>query len=198
MATDWNMPPRAKGCLACERVFEPGEAFEVRLYEAADGYERRDYCLGCRPADENDALGVWKTRRPLPAGKKVQPFDREAIYSFFVRLDPDDPAKTQFRFVLALLLWRKKVLKFERSSGEAPRETWHFSVPRTGELHDVPRPELDEDRIEQLSNQLESLITGEPAKLAVIPAEPELESKTESETELESETEREPDAERAQ
>lgn len=162
MSAEWNMPRRTEACAGCQRGFEFGETFQAFLYEVADGYERRDYCAACQPPEVPAAVGVWKTRRPEPASRAVRPFDREAIYAFFERLeDAVEPQKVQLRFVLALLLWRKRVLKLERTAQLDDRDTWEFTAPRTGTLHRVARPELDEEELERLSEQLEHLLAGE-------------------------------------
>ncbi|MEW6250701.1 MAG: hypothetical protein AB1716_08625 [Planctomycetota bacterium] len=85
----------------------------------------------------------------------------------FLPCTASDPAQEQdaiekrvrLRFVLALLLWRKKVLRLERTLALADHEVWEF-VTRTGAVHRVPRPQLDEAQLEQLSVQLEELLAG--------------------------------------
>ncbi len=172
MSDNWTMPRRAEQCAACERTFDIGETFQAFLYEAEEGYARRDYCLDCVPADQALVIGAWKTRRPEPATRKVHPFDREAIFGFFERLaDAEQPHQVQFRFVLALLLWRKKVLKLERTAEEDGHEVWEFLVPRTGVVHHVRRPELDEEQLQHLSEQLELLLAGQPGELDTVARE---------------------------
>jgi hypothetical protein len=175
VATDWQMPRRNDACAGCGRAFEVGQPLQAFLYESRAGYERRDYCLGCQPADQPEPLGIWRTQRPAPPTRKAQPFDREAVYALFQRLeDEEEPEKIRLRFVLALLLWRKKVLKFEGSEAVGGQETWQFSVPRTDETHHVPRPALDEEQVEWLSAQLERALAGRPdaAELAETGVEP--------------------------
>ena len=169
MSVDWSMPRRADVCASCQRAFAVGEAVQAFLYDAAAGYERRDYCQTCQPPEQPAPLGVWKTRRPEPATRKVQPFDREAIYGFFERLeDAQEPHQVQFRFVLALLLWRKKVLRLERTAAVDGHEAWEFVAARTGTPHRVVRPELDEQQLERLSGQLEQLLAGQPGELDIV------------------------------
>lgn len=160
------MPHRADACAACGHGFEIGETFHAHLYRTDAGYARQDYCLNCHPPAAPDALGHWKTRRPEPTARKIQPFDREAIYSFFERLeDAHEPGHLQFRFVLALLLWRKKALKLERTMQGADGEAWEFVAVRTGTPHRVVRPDLDEQQLERLSEQLERLLATAPGEL---------------------------------
>jgi hypothetical protein len=166
---EWEMPRRGERCAGCQSEFGPGDVIQAYLFESPKGYERRDYCVKCRPPDEPFAIGSWKTRRPQPAARKAQQFDREAIQRFFEQLeDADTPEKRQLRFVLALLLWRKKVLKFERSAADGGREVWHFVAPRSGAAHAVVRPDLDEARLERLGEQLEGLLTGEVGDLNAV------------------------------
>ncbi len=174
MATEWNMPRRTDTCQACTRGFEIGETFQAFLHETDEGYERRDYCQKCIPENPAGAIGSWKARRLAPATKKVLPFDRDAVYAFFELLeDAEASHQVQFRFVLALLLWRKKALKLERTTEQNGRELWDFVTPRTGARHSVERPDLDEAQLEQLSGQLEQLLAGEPGDLDVVVADPE-------------------------
>lgn len=168
MNSEWSMPRRADACLGCQRRFESGETFQAFLYDTSAGYERRDYCLRCGPPATPAPLGVWKSRRADARAKKSAPFDREAIYAFFERLeDAHEPNEVQLRFVLALLLWRKKVLKLERTAALVERETWEFVAPRTDTLHRVVRPDLDEEQLERLSNQLEGLLASGSGSLGV-------------------------------
>ena len=173
MATEWHMPRPGQVCAGCARGFEPDETFRALLFETPSGYERRDYCAGCTPPERPAPIGTWRTRRPAPVTKKVQPFDREAIYSFFLRLeDPDRPEQVQFRFVLAVLLWRKKFLKFERSLAVEGCECWEFSTRGSPDTHRVERPDLAEDQLERLGQQLEQLLAGEPGDLDTPTAAP--------------------------
>lgn len=171
MSSDWKMPRRGEQCCGCGRPFEPGQVLRAALYPGDEGYERRDYCPACPPPAEPAPVGCWKTRCAPPATRKLAPFDREAVYGFFERLaDADGPQQVQFRFVLALLLWRKKVLRLERTDSAGGREVWAFVAPRTGAVHEVVRPGLDEAQLDRLSGQLEMLLAGLPGDPDAAPA----------------------------
>lgn len=166
MSTDWQMPRRHDACVACAASFEIGAYFRAYLYETPAGYERRDFCLGCTPAEPCEPIGSWRARRPEPSTRRVRAFDREAVLGFFQSLaGAESPEKLQFRFVLALLLWRKRMLKFESSEVCDGVDTWVFLLPATGERCRVGRPDLDETRIEELSRQVEDLLAGGPGEL---------------------------------
>jgi len=79
----------------------------------------------------------------------------------FRRLEDDQqPRKVQLRFLLALLLWRKKTLRLGHTEKTADGEVWEFVATATEDVHRVLRPALDEEHLEQLSAQLEQLLSG--------------------------------------
>jgi hypothetical protein len=164
MQQDWHVPRSGERCGACQREFAVNELFQAYIDEAGEGFARRDYCLDCAPANAGTAVGSWRTRRAAPSPKKNPPIDREALYGFFQALGtPEEPQKRQFRFVLALLLWRQRVLKLVDTATDESGEVWSFVEPKSGDSHAVPRPDLDDTEIERLSAQLEQLIAGEGA-----------------------------------
>lgn len=182
MSTDWSMPRRAEVCAACQHPFEVGESHLAAIYDCPTGYERTDVCLDC-PADASRTpLATWRSRRPAPSHPRSQPFDRQAIFGFFERLESStSPQQIQFRFLLGLLLWRKKVLRLDTSSTNGAQESWEYVLVGQDRRFTVIRPDLDEAQLEDLSAQLESVLAGgdaetlDPAVTAAIPGTTESE-----------------------
>lgn len=179
MAQDWNMPRRGDHCRGCQRVFEPGDLYRALLFETEHGYEREELCLECPPRSD-DFLASWRTRRPLPTGPQRVRLDLPAVFSFFERLsDATEPEKIQFRFVLALLLWRKKALRLQDTGMTENGEIWLFLRPKSDDRYEVLRPALDDQRIEELSEQLETLLSSGVAEFPEAAA-PQAESAAEA------------------
>jgi hypothetical protein len=138
-----------------------GAGFRVFLSLVDGAFQREDVCDACPAPAHGGVVGWWRTRRKAPPERRSHAFDREAVYSFFTRLEEDAQAdKRQFRFVLALLLWRKKVLKLTDTADRAGEEAWNFVAVHDGRKFAVVRPDLDEAQIERLSEQLEALLSG--------------------------------------
>lgn len=171
MATEWQMSRRSDHCLSCAAALGAGAVYRAYLYESAQGYERRDYCDVCTPPADPAPVGFWRGRRPVSTDSaSAAPFDREAVFAFFQRLSDDTPERRQFRFVLALLLWRKKVLKLESADSGANGETWRFVAPHVGESYAVERPDLSDDDATRLSADVERLIAGGQADETLLAA----------------------------
>ena len=81
------------------------------------------------------------------------------LVSFFDRLAEETEAeKINFRFVLMLILMRKRKLKYESSRTEEGREVWTLRVTGEDRTVQVVNPHLAEDQIEQLSSQMGQIL----------------------------------------
>lgn len=161
---EWQIPRSQQHCTGCQRAFDVLEALHAFIYDSSGQLERRDFCGPCSAQAPEGAVGSWRTRRPEPASRKTPVFDRQGLFEMFESLaSSDDRQRCEFRFVLALLLWRKRVLKLQATDREGPLEIWQFIAPHTAQAYRVERPDLDESRIEQLSRQLEELTHAESA-----------------------------------
>ena len=108
-------------------------------------------------------VGTWRTRIPRPKEKKKLFVDDELLVNFFERLEGAlPPEKVNFRFALALILMRKKLLIYD-GSNKLPdgREVWAMHL-KGGPACEVLDPRLDEEKIAQVSQQLDEILEGEP------------------------------------
>jgi hypothetical protein len=58
-----------------------------------------------------------------------------------------DPSKVNFRYVLALLLMRRRRFQFEEARNKAGHEILVLRCGRTGARHEVPNPGLSDDEM---------------------------------------------------
>ncbi len=166
-------------CFATDRAFEEGEAFHSVIVETPTGFERRDYCDEAWTGAPDDAICHFRTRMQHKAPRKKTFVDDTVLMTFFDRLrDATEPAKQRFRFVLALILLRKRLLRYENSRREGDGEVW--IMRRTGDRsrHEIFNPGLSEDEIGEITAQLGSVLH---ADLAEAEAEDEVDGGAESE-----------------
>ncbi|MFH0911309.1 MAG: hypothetical protein V1918_07405, partial [Planctomycetota bacterium] len=113
---DWNVERGARRCAATGRAFEAGETYYSALVEEGDSFSRFDYSPEAWGREEKDRFfSFWRTRLPAEGEEPRRRFvDTEVIHRFFTRLEEaESPAKLAFRYLLALLLIRKRVLRLE-------------------------------------------------------------------------------------
>ncbi len=159
MTTEWEVPPPARRCATDGREFGVGELFRTILFQTDAGFERREYCLTCAPRGGEVVVGSWTARRAAPAERPR--LDLPGLVRLLRSLDGDAGAdRARLRFVLALLLWRKKKLRLASSHETATGEVWLFEEPDSDQRFEIVRPDLDTDDLDRLSVQLEQLVSG--------------------------------------
>ena len=166
MAKEDNIARSGGHCVRCEKALEPKEAFVATVVEQDGALVRRDWCLACweDPArgDAGELFGQWRSVVPEPAAKRRLFVDDDVLMNFFLRLAGDaDASRQAFRFVLTLVLMRKRLLTYLRSRrDEDGREVWLLRQ-RGGAEHEVVNPELDEERIAEVTEQLGEILEGD-------------------------------------
>jgi hypothetical protein len=129
-----------------------------------EGLDRLDFSAeawesGHRP---ERLLAWWKTTVP-PAGGSRTPFvDDDVLMDLFEALSAQtDRRRVAYRFVLALILMRKKLLRYAGRRGSGEDERW-LLVPRgSGEPIEVLDPHLTDGDIRALSDQLDEVLCGQ-------------------------------------
>ncbi|MHC4982525.1 MAG: hypothetical protein ACYTF6_05080 [Planctomycetota bacterium] len=159
MAKDYDIDKAAGRCFQCHRQLQVGEEFVATVKEAGEQFQREDFCNTCwggRPQDQPAPLAAWRSHIPRPEDNKRLLVDDDVIVNFFERLDgADEPAKINFRFILALVLMRKKLLLYDRMRKEPDgREVWLLHFRGDERTHEVIDPHMDDEKIAEVSQQL--------------------------------------------
>jgi len=156
---DWEIKKTLGQCCITQQAFEVGEEYFAALVETETGLERRDYSTECWHKERPPVYCFWRTRMPEADQKKKLFVDDEMLLTFFDRLaDETEPEKVNFRFVLMLILMRKRRLKYEGMKTEGAMETWSLRVSGENRCVEVINPHLTEDKIEQLSSQMGQIL----------------------------------------
>jgi len=159
---DWRIHRREHRCTSCERAFEEGEALFSLLFFEADRLRREDRCEKCFEAQgvPRGELLFWRTRHALDRRTRFA-VDFEAIEELFLALDGRrEPARAELRYLLALLLLRKKRLKLVGVRRGPSGETFCLRRPRRQEEFEVPVFELDSERALALKAELARVFEG--------------------------------------
>lgn len=167
-------------CASTGKELRPGDRRVTALVEreasdaAPEGFERLDYSeeawdAGARPAR---AFGFWRGVVP-DSDSRPRPFiDDEELLALFEQLGESEDAladakKQAFRFVLALLLIRKRLLRHEggrRNSGRScmlVRSRGPAGWDPASPLIEVVDPDMDEAAIAGATEMLGQTLRGE-------------------------------------
>ncbi len=113
---EWKVERGMPRCAGTEREFEPGERYYSALVEEGDSFRRLDFCAEAWPRQNaGEFFSFWKTRLPAETDEPKRRFiDTNVIYSFFTRLqEAEGVGKLTFRYLLALILIRKRYLRLD-------------------------------------------------------------------------------------
>jgi hypothetical protein len=141
----------------------PGQKFMAALRETPAGFERVDVSLQAWPQfDRKDVLAFWQTTMPKHEQKKKVFVDDQVLCELFERLsETTEPAKLNFRFVLGLILMRKRMIIYESTRQDEGRETWTVRFKGREDKLDLVNPRLDEQQVLEVSQQLSEILNEE-------------------------------------
>lgn len=158
-------------CHASNRDIEPGQEYIATLCERTqdDAFDRLDFLpdvweSGHRPVH---LYSYWRTVMHSPDDdKKNIMVDDNVLINLFQRLEDDDrPYRLAYRFVIGLILIRKRLLKQvgtkpNNNGGKSWLIRYKTDPPETTpfELHD---PGLTEDQQLEIADQLREILRGD-------------------------------------
>lgn len=151
-------------CAISGRDIAPDERFMAALRETPTGFERLDITLDhwAEFSDKSGLLGYWQTTMPRAEQKKKLFVDDEVLCGLFERLaDAAEPSKLNFRFVLGLILMRKRLVVYESTRREEGREIWSIRLKGRDEPMDLFNPQLNEQQVMEVSRQLSEILNEE-------------------------------------
>jgi hypothetical protein len=150
-------------CAICNQPIAPDQKFMAALIETPTGYQRADCSLDCwEKFDRKDVVAFWQTTMPRPEQKKKLFVDDATLSELFARLaDVTEPAKLAFRFVLGLILMRKRLLIYDQTRKDGDREIWTVRLKGRDDVLELIDPKLDENRMKEVSEQLGQILQQE-------------------------------------
>lgn len=157
---DFKIGRRGGTCAACAAALTPGASASSALYRepagGATAFSRKDFCAACfdDAAKRGEPFSWWTSVVPTPQEKKAV-FDVGVAREFLVRLLREDaPERASLRYLLALLLMRKKAVKVGDQFVKDGVDVMVLSVPPDEAVFEVPCLEIDEAEATKLRDEL--------------------------------------------
>ena len=157
---DYDVKRFTRHCAETGRELTAGEEFYSVLVPTGADLERKDYSAEAWRGPPEDAVGWWKSQVPTAETKRMTWAPNDVMLQFFEELE-QQPEKQDMRYVLALLLVRRRVMRLDESEqDEARREVLVLYCPRRDATYRVPAVVPDESRIEPIQDELARLLFG--------------------------------------
>ena len=143
-----------KACSSCATTFSPETSFHSALFEEEADWRREDFCTDCWGVGREGVFSHWLARIP-PSVQKKPTFDQDRVLTLFAQVsDEESPTRARLRYLLALMLVRKRVFKFVGSATNGIR-VLHVA---SDEEHLVEDPGLTAAEIEGARDELGRLL----------------------------------------
>jgi len=167
--TEWDIQPRGDACNACQRPFADKEAYHTLLKLDATGYQRCDLCGTCYASVARDGvLSYWQGEYKSPPPPPAEPIQKETAETLLRKLvESADPSSGAARYILAVMLERKRILKHRDTIREENgAELLIYEHTGTGESFTIPDPHLRLDQLTQVQEEIAAVLhpTKESAK----------------------------------
>lgn len=159
MQADWEIKLRAHTCARTGREFAPGEAFFTLLLREGDGFRREDLCEEAWESrnDNIQPFSFWRSKYEPPAPPRPEPLPRDDAEGLLRRLVAENqPAYQNVRYILALMLERKRLLRPVESTDDDMLVYEHLA---TGETIVLTNPHLSLEQIPEVQREVSALLT---------------------------------------
>ena len=148
----------ARACSRCGRDFSPEDEYLSALFEEGEGFHRLDYCAGCWQGPPTGSFAHWRGRVPAKEERPPRFVDDGELVELFARLGGTvEPRQAAFRYLLGVLLVRKRVLRLVRSGGGGG-EGMVVEEPGGAARYEVAFPVLTASELATVSAQMGAVL----------------------------------------
>jgi hypothetical protein len=154
-------------CAATSRAINPGEVYFSVLEAGEHDFVRHDYCVEAWAGPPEECVGWWRSRVPTKDDHQPRLAPTDVMLNLFEAL-AERPAETEFRYLLGLLLLRRRVLRREDSSrDDQHREVLQLHCQSRSKDYDLVVAEPVAERAVQLQQQMLDLLYGDGGAISV-------------------------------
>lgn len=153
--TDYQIAGPTRRCGASGRELAPGDRFVAALVDENGVYARKDFAADAWAGPPAGTIAFWAGKVPPADAPRKPAFNDALLADWFHHLGgTSDPAKVNLRYVVALLLMRRKRLKFEDLRRAGGADTLVLRDAKTGARHEVPDPRLSDAEIAAVQDEV--------------------------------------------
>jgi hypothetical protein len=155
---DYEVQHSSRRCSVTGREFAPGETYYSAIVAKGTEVIRSDYAADAWQGPPADAIGWWKSQVPDRTTTKKHWAPNDVMLQFWDELAAQ-PERQDMRYVLTLLLVRRRVFRLEEEKfDEQGREVMDVQCPRRDATYEIPAVMPEAARIDQIQEELAALL----------------------------------------
>jgi hypothetical protein len=161
MLPEWEIKARSCHCARTDEPFADGDPIYTLLFQERAGFRREDVSekawheakVGAEP------FSFWKSKYQAPEPPAPERMPKESAEELLRKLVIEDrPEHVNVRYVLAVLLERKKTLKQVDVRERGAERILIYEHARTGEAFIVGDPRLKLDQLDSVQKEVYALL----------------------------------------
>jgi hypothetical protein len=155
---DYEVQRCTRHCTVTGRELQPGEGFYSTLTAEGAQVVRHDFAKEAWQGPPEGVLGWWKSYMPDRNAKKLHWAPNDVMLDLLETLE-SQPDKKDMRYVLGLLLIRRRVVRLEETeTGAAGEEVSMLYCPRRETTYRVETVTPNDQRTAEIQEELARLL----------------------------------------
>jgi len=165
MLGEYKVSRCSRQCHKLGRPLREGEWYYSVVLEADEEYQRRDYSAEAWEGPPEGAIGFWKNRMPTSDERKMVLAPSEVLIDL-LRQMADFPEKAKTRYLLALMLLRRKIVQHAVADPDHDAAgQLCVKVPTDGSVIEIPTCDIGRSESDKLLEELNELLYCEATEL---------------------------------
>lgn len=158
---DFEVQRFTRQCCETEVILQPGDEFYSALVLQGASVLRRDYAAAAWKGPPPGTIGWWKAQVPDLQTRRISWAPNDVIAHYFEQLYDQVDAPADLRYVLALLMVRRRIARLEETErDDRGQETFVLYSPRNEREYRVLVAAPSAERIEAIQQHLGDLLFG--------------------------------------
>jgi hypothetical protein len=155
---DYEVQRSTRHCNATGREFAPGETYYSVLVAEGAELKRNDYAADAWQGPPPECVGWWKSQIPDRTTARKHWAPNDVMLQFWDEL-AEQPDRQDMRYVLTLLLIRRRVFRLEEEKTTAEgRELLVVYCPRRETTYQVPAVPPEPQRVDPIQEELAAML----------------------------------------
>jgi hypothetical protein len=159
MLLDFEITSCSRQCAISGRTFAPGEPYFSTLSFEQSAAVRRDYAVDAWAGPPKGAIAWWRSRMPDADGSRPKLAPQDVLINLFAEL-AHQPHEACFRYVLGLLLLRRRMLKLEETRSDDDGAVMVLDCPRRDEQYELRVAPPEAEQVEAIQQRMIELLYG--------------------------------------